>query len=560
VRKTSLNWKPILNSECPRTDEYEDENERLDLLATQLDDAWKSIVKKTQQNEKTTSLARRRELTPTKEHFNSIVKDCQTKLQRRDKDKWNKTKNWFRKTAATINNHNYLFALIPAGDKYTSIITGSFTALVKAGATYDDVVVKFEDYLDTIHDRIILLRKSMEEMPRNPFLRVQMMKFTVALFEFLFQVLTWLSSSWERFTKSLSDALQKHCDRLMARMRECEEHARAYCVDTRLQRLGLLLEAGLFSQAQQHFGRQASVHTGDAEAHATSEQMLLSDARELSDPDAEERNSIMTDHSASPAGWDKSSILESTAHLARYSQDDLLQHLHTRFKDLTVQVDVYSRIQSWISMPSARVLGIEGPAGAIPPSLNTLCAAYVASRVQQLGIPTVQYFCSLDYQRPLDLCEKLEEIVYSLIHQVALALPEQVDSTWHHDLDLSGSRFSCLDGKISSLDSSIDLLGDLLRIAPSLMFCIIDGLQLLDRDPSPASFESSLQHFLDTLSAREVGTSTPAVLKVLFTTDGICLPLKKQERLGHIEVVLSAKGRGTESLRVHESDLPGSLQ
>jgi hypothetical protein len=552
---------PTLSSNCLRSDEYEDENERLDFLATKLDDAWKSIIKKTQQNEKTTSIARRRELIPSKENFNSIVKECLTKLQNKDKDKWAKTRNWFRKTASTINNHNYLFELIPAGDKYTSIITGSFTALVKAGAAYDDVVVKFEDYLDTIHDRMILLRKSMAEIPLSPFLRVQMMKFMVALFEFLFQVLTWLSSSWERFTKSLSDNLQKQCDRLMARMRECEEHARAYCVDTRLQRLGLLLEAGLFSQAQQHFVRQTEAHTEGTELRATSEQVLLSDAPKLSEPDGEEINSTITDHPASPPGWDKSSILESTAHLACYSQDDLLKQLHTRFKDLTVQVVVYSKVQSWISTPWALALGIEGPAGAIPPSLNTLCAAYVTSRVQQLGIPAVQYFCSHDYERPLDLCEKLQEIVYSLIYQVALALPEQVDSTWHHNLDLSDSRFSCLDGKTSSLDPSIDLLDDLLRVAPPLMFCIIDGLQLLDRDPCPASFESSLQHFLNTLSAREVGTSATTVLKVLFTTDGICLPLKKQEGLGHIEVVLSAKVRGTEPLRFHESDLPeGSLQ
>ncbi|KAK6224198.1 hypothetical protein LQW54_000347 [Pestalotiopsis sp. IQ-011] len=122
------------------TEEFKEENQSLDELAKDLDDVWKRLIKKIQQNEKTPGTTASRELDPTKDGRNRIIKECETKLLSRDKIRWAKTKAWFRKTASTVNNHNYLFALIPAGDKYTYIITGSFTALVKAGAAYDDVV------------------------------------------------------------------------------------------------------------------------------------------------------------------------------------------------------------------------------------------------------------------------------------------------------------------------------------------------------------------------------------------------------------------------------------
>ncbi|KAF3022529.1 hypothetical protein E8E14_012193 [Neopestalotiopsis sp. 37M] len=552
----------ILNNRPEITEEYEDQNEKLVHLVTKLEDAWKKIVKKTQQNEKTTNEEQDKEPQLTKAYFDNIVNDCQKKLQYRDKDKWARTKNWFRKTSGTLNNHNYLFALLPTGDKYTSIITGTFTVLVKAGAAYDDVVDKFEEYLDTTHDKIILMRKHMTEMPLDPFLRVQLIKFTIALFEFLFQVLTWLSSSRERFMSSFSDNLQKTCDRLMAKMRDYGDNVREYCGEAKTQRLGRLIEAGLLGQAQNHYAqRYAQTHapTHAAQSCTQSDQALLSDASGLSDLNENAEDATDTDLPASPSGWDKSSVLESTAHLAGYSQDELYKRLCTQFKDLSIHVDVYSEIQKWISSTSGQALAIEGPAGAIAPSSNTLCAAYISSRVQQLSLPAVRYFCFHDYERPLNAGEKLRELVYSLIYQVAVALPEQVDSSWHLDVDLGSSRFSCLNDNMDSLDSCIDLLGDLFKIAPPLTFCIIDGLQLLARDSSPDSLEKSLQHLLDTLAPGEVGTDAPTVLKVLFTTDGVCLPLKRLERLGRIRMVESSRGRGTELLRLRESDLPEGM-
>jgi len=44
-----------------------------------------------------------------------------------------KTKRGIEKFLTTMNDHSYLFSVIPNGDKYTSLITGVVTSVVKVG-------------------------------------------------------------------------------------------------------------------------------------------------------------------------------------------------------------------------------------------------------------------------------------------------------------------------------------------------------------------------------------------------------------------------------------------
>ncbi|TGO60868.1 hypothetical protein BCON_0032g00640 [Botryotinia convoluta] len=52
-------------------------------------------------------------------------------LQKKQKSKGAKVKNFLKRTVQSLENHKYFFALLPSGDKYTSVLTGAFSVLVK---------------------------------------------------------------------------------------------------------------------------------------------------------------------------------------------------------------------------------------------------------------------------------------------------------------------------------------------------------------------------------------------------------------------------------------------
>ncbi|TGO27522.1 hypothetical protein BPAE_0040g00010 [Botrytis paeoniae] len=75
-------------------------------------------------------------------------------LQKKQESKGAKVKNFLKRTIQSLVNHKYLFALLPSGDKYTSVLTGASSALVKASVTHDKIADEISDALDDISDQV----------------------------------------------------------------------------------------------------------------------------------------------------------------------------------------------------------------------------------------------------------------------------------------------------------------------------------------------------------------------------------------------------------------------
>jgi hypothetical protein len=182
------------------------------------------------------------------------------------------------------------------------------------------------------------------------------------------------------------------------------------------------------------------------------------------------------------------------------------------------------------------------------PSTASSQAAHVISLALQLGIPTIAFFCrfSYDYDRcdlrnGARLC--LTDMVFNIIRQLVDFLPSNFDS----EIDFSEQRFAALEYGYTDVDNALELLRDLLMLAPSVMLFVIDGIEHLDSK----EVEVGVQRFLAVLlwEIGELQKSKKGVAKILFST------AREYESLLEIAMM----GRGV-MRRINVLPVPGMLR
>jgi hypothetical protein len=145
--------------------------------------------------------------------------------------------------------------------------------------------------------------------------------------------------------------------------------------------------------------------------------------------------------------------------------------------------------------------------------LASMCIDFAAAA----KLPVISYFCSLPQTGELrDGNTKEVQGLLSLIYAIIRLLIDQLPAQFSSELDLSSQRFAGLRGSVASWGVAISLLKDLIDIVPRPLFCIIDGLQLLDN----WSTETLLEDFIAVLKERSSNGGETEGLKILFTTMG----------------------------------------
>ncbi|RYP65716.1 hypothetical protein DL771_008161 [Monosporascus sp. 5C6A] len=480
--------------------------------------------------------------------------------------------------------------------------SSSFAALVEAAATYESTASKIEDCLDQISDEVHHLSRVVEDREHNNYLKVQVAKFYCVLFEFLVSVLTeWYKCAPKRILNSFTATLESTCDDAISKMKryrgnakdEVDAEVKAESMSL-LRNLGMLVEAG-------HVGKVYNMSKSRnpspfINAHMTSQSLpqppepakieqtvmatrgrssssnstsrntnlsgkLISENNGFKTSDADTSNKIISDEDSDDLTptWDASTIQEAALPLQSYVQKDRIAKLAERSKHLSTNREVYARLMKWVTSPDTNGFLMEGPPHVPEPSQSKLSSVYMFVAVQKLQIPVVGYFCVYDGRQRFNRAEELLKLVYSLIYQVSLILPNNIRPGGDLDADLSSSRFSCLTGTVESIDGAIDLLGDLLAVGPPLFFVILDGLQLLERDSDPQKLRDCFRKFIgvinDTLTANTVDRRR--IVKVLFSTDGACLELRPYIRSGLITPVVYEKEARHEPMRLRAPDIAG---
>jgi hypothetical protein len=67
---------------------------------------------------------------PNLDAIRTAIQQAESKLQKNRNSTTGQVKAFFTKTSQTLESHSYLFDLLPTGDRYASVFTGSFTTII----------------------------------------------------------------------------------------------------------------------------------------------------------------------------------------------------------------------------------------------------------------------------------------------------------------------------------------------------------------------------------------------------------------------------------------------
>jgi hypothetical protein len=181
-------------------------------------------------------------------------------------------------------------------------------------------------------------------------------------------------------------------------------------------------------------------------------------------------------------------------------------------------------IRIWALTKTSIMNYIECPSGNVRIHENSLIALQIITSASELSprIPVISFFCEAlpaaqqtglaheeEPVRPIRSLEPVSGLTYSLAHQLLEMLPPLSDA--------SGPLKQWFDGSANNpsggFDSALELLKSALSMAPSLLFCIIDGVETFMDGFGEAP--SQMSALVDTL--REAMDNDGAVFKVLFT-------------------------------------------
>ncbi|KAF2229535.1 hypothetical protein EV356DRAFT_556061 [Viridothelium virens] len=444
-------------------------------------------------------------------------------------------KGRFNKLCSNLNSHRDLFAVVPDGDKYISILAGSFSALVKASARYEKIGETVGRALEELSDRLPYWHRQMRIHRDNAFMQRYIALLYVAIFRFLTDIMKeWFKSGWERLRrafdtdfidrrlntatdeiKNLSDKLEKESKLATEARIQMMPTSGDFTIWMRqfqeelFSRMGETIQNQLRCEYETHFAQMVNMVT----ARSPSPMLALSGHNSAGSADI----GVMEDWSSLAAPFEK------------VDQKDLRRDLVERSRNLHMNFDILKRIQYWFLEPVSRTLWICGLFQAPIPSRTTLMSAYIFDVAEKAKVPVIAYFCDHMAQNPPE--KALLNLTYSLIFQIAAYMQNSPNTDW----SALRTQFDKLDGSIDSLQLALTLLEEIISNGPELIFCIIDGLEKisypLKNRPELAEFLQILQRRTDTKPSRK-----GPHIKAFFTTDGFTDALAHLDAEERLEV------------------------
>ncbi|KAF6842179.1 hypothetical protein CMUS01_03356 [Colletotrichum musicola] len=229
--------------------------------------------------------------------------------------------------------------------------------------------------------------------------------------------------------------------------------------------------------------------------------------------------------------WTLETMQGSLKHLETFHQSARIAYLTSLGEQVSVSAEMRADLVRMVSSRRSTALWIEGPADVESPSHATLLAAHMVRDLKQLGIPAIFHFVYRPKDASLDRERALLEMVCSLVYQISRVLPEHA----YFEADLVEKVKSLpavpqtRSGVTGSLVPAVDLFESLLRALPPLLFCVVDGFELLVRDSNSPELKAATKQFVACIceAAASQLTVQPQIFKSLWTTDGFCRNLQQ---------------------------------
>ncbi|KAH7193950.1 uncharacterized protein B0J16DRAFT_336283 [Fusarium flagelliforme] len=483
--------------------------------------------------------------------------------------KFGKAKENLYKFCQTLDAYKAIFSVIPDGDMYTGLLTGAIGCIVQAFARHNQLAEGFSQALADIGVEMKFVVKQCT-IQNTEDIRPHSLEFVTEYFKFLTYTMTWFQSKWLRTKSSVApafynDEIQTKVNKMKSIVKTISREAKLVTQldiqDIKANVSQLMSAEGIqscFDHQKDYIThqlqlrdeiQQASLGEMQTRLHVIGScvtelllQMQISNNRPQKSVGNRDIGLIQAPPlNSSLEGFDTSTsdgrivgreeLEVISRHVEKYISDKKNMSSDKNIPNVQVPSEIAVRIQTWITSADSQALWIKGLTHPTHGRVASTTAAYVVALAHSTRIPCVSFFCQLPGLSGQKQHEQLISLLYSLIRQLSLLVPE----TMSPSSDLL-SELGSLDGSLSSIPLAVKIIKVLYDFAPPLLFCVLDGLQFLGKEG-----EASIGQLIDILRKPHEGRVT----KLLVTTKGMIPPCSRfgpRERLDCSR--LPAKGPG----------------
>ncbi|CAI0641969.1 unnamed protein product [Colletotrichum noveboracense] len=487
----------------------------LDVETKQLREKWKAFVE-------SSSTSDRVYLRASEPTMNGVI-DTVQKLQRnwdtrRNNSRLAKTSRLFHKFCSTLNAHKVLIQILPSGNEYVSIFTGTLNAVIQASSNHEKIAQGLSEALCMVSQYVDDCKTDLELFNMED-MQTLVANLYAHIFLLLTSIMDWMMKKRiKRLLDSFNENLPNIFDHEMRKIKEISDRirnlasqkSRAELRSTRLtvESTARDVRAGLEGEKRhqaemEHYAdsilREQSRISG---LWTAGKQQQLADSivnmleerafRWLESSRAGTRTShrqlpttafMLLNGPAQVSEYTSEAIAISSRHLEDFFHRDRVRLPCDAFDSIMVPPESFREISNWARTAAPNLLWLEGPPVEGDDFENpvTMMAATVIALAEKTKLPVISYFCELRRgERLRDGNDTMEtqamlSLVYALIRQLIELLPPMLNTS----IDLSERRFKALDGSLGTWSQATSILSDLGGLMSGPVLCIIDGLHWL---------------------------------------------------------------------------------
>ncbi|KAF2432109.1 hypothetical protein EJ08DRAFT_648471 [Tothia fuscella] len=474
---------------------------------------------------------------------------------KRDKSHRGRALSLFQRFCSCLDSHSNMLLVLPQGNEYVSIFTGSLTAIIKASVNHERLAEELSEALCEISCHIVDCQTELELFRTTPMLK-KVADLYGHMFLFLSSTMDWmmekrhkriLDSFNENFNKKFEDEINaikqkmESIQSLAAQSARGELRVTRLTVDEMRQDIRLGLEGDARDRAERKYfeeqvERELLEAQRDREMTRVACRQLVIHLKRMLEQDAlsslqaksaifkplqlmgfSDELSELEDRSKSGGAgnkskvWDSAEVILNSRNLEDFFHRDRVRLSDTRQRSLMINTQTILRLSEWTESTKPQMLWLEGPALGADDHQSPVTA--IASKFIELAdaskVPIISYFCEIPRRENLrsgntQEVQAMLALVYGIIRQIIeLLLPR-----FNTGADFAERRFENLNGTLESWSDALDVLQDLLGLMPTTVFVVLDGLHWLD----DGSTIEPLQELFGTLRRGQ--------LRVLLTTTG----------------------------------------
>ncbi|GAB1312438.1 Exocyst complex component Sec10 [Madurella fahalii] len=365
----------------------------------------------------------------------------------------------------TMDNHSYLFSIVPRDDKYTCLITGVLTSITKAFVNHKKIAELFSEALEKIAKDLATVGSSVR-VSDTPEMRLLVVELYVAVFSLLFDAMDWYGVRKRRFTKSFrldyAEDILKNTEKVqeaLGRIRLKAEQATQFTVRDTYQAVqdtyrGLqsMVESAVNSAVESATEKVAERLLAAAEK---SRKDFFAPTAALKDVNENlklilgqnaTRTLIANGQAQQVSGasdaaffYTRAEIQEMSApYLKPYFEDGRSEALRSSgaISKSYLPSEVAHKMTKWMGDSSSSLLWVEGPAAFSPAERQLSAAAVLLCEVALEGenpVPCVSFTPKRTYaaEEPGGMSRQekvLIAMLYSLAGQLIQILPEELNA------------------------------------------------------------------------------------------------------------------------------------